>query len=169
MHFKTPWVAQQGKLILLHVWGFHESCTAWKIASLLRTAYFHYLDCKFEDQDKSRASDICCKPYYNGLTTWFKSKKAAFNFAIPMFWRRLQIADAWNFYLTNRFHASSRKIKKSRIPTISQLCDLFSTQIIPPPQEIRIFFLHHINKFLQGRFCQFDLSWRQCPCLFRSN
>ena len=38
------------------------------ITSLLRTAYFHYFDCKIGDQDKSWDSHICCKPCYNGLT-----------------------------------------------------------------------------------------------------
>ena len=37
------------------------------ITSLLRTAYFHYFDCKIGDQDKSWAPHICCKPCYNGL------------------------------------------------------------------------------------------------------
>ena len=54
------------------------------ITSLLRTAYFHYFDCKIGDQDKSWAPHICCKPCYNGLTAWFNGKKVAFNFAVPM-------------------------------------------------------------------------------------
>ena len=57
------------------------------ITSLLRTAYFHYFDCKISDQDKSWAPHFCCKPCYNGLTAWFNGKKAAFNFAVPMVWR----------------------------------------------------------------------------------
>ena len=32
------------------------------ITSLLRTAYFHYFDCKIGDQDKSGAPHICCNP-----------------------------------------------------------------------------------------------------------
>ena len=58
------------------------------ITSLLRTAYFHYFDCKIGDQDKSWAPYICCKPCYNGLTAWFNGKKTAFNFAVPMVWRK---------------------------------------------------------------------------------
>ena len=38
------------------------------ITPLLRTAYFHYFDCKIGDHDKSWAPHICCKPCYNGLT-----------------------------------------------------------------------------------------------------
>ena len=57
------------------------------ITSLLRTAYFHYFDCKIGNQDKSWAPHICCKPCYNGLTAWFNGKKAAFNFAVLMVWR----------------------------------------------------------------------------------
>ena len=82
------------------------------ITSLLRTAYFHYFDCKIGDQDKSWAPHICCKPCYNGLTAWFNGKKAAFNFAVPMVWREPRNhADDFYFCLTNitGFNASSRK------------------------------------------------------------
>ena len=48
------------------------------ITSLLRTAYFHYFDCKIGDQDKSWAPHICCKPCYNGLTALFNGKKSGF-------------------------------------------------------------------------------------------
>ena len=82
------------------------------ITSLLRTAYFHYFDCKIGDQDKSWAPHICCKPCYNGLTASFNGKKAAFNFAVPMVWRepRYHVDDCY-FCLTNitGFNASSRK------------------------------------------------------------
>ena len=82
------------------------------ITSLLRTAYFHYFDCKIGDEDKSWAPHICCKPCYNGLTAWFNGKKAAFNFAVPMVWRESRNpADDCYFCLTNitGFNASSRK------------------------------------------------------------
>ena len=82
------------------------------ITSLLRTTYFHYFDCNIGDQDKSLAPHICCKPSYNGLTAWFKGKKAAFNFAVPMVWREPRNhTDDCYFYLTNitGFNASSRK------------------------------------------------------------
>ena len=84
----------------------------WTITSLLRTAYFHYFDCKIGDQDKFWAPHICCKPCYNGLTAWFNGKKANFNFAVPMVWRELwNHADDCYFCLTNitGFNASSRK------------------------------------------------------------
>ena len=74
------------------------------ITSPLRTAYFHYFDCKIGDQDKSWALHICCKPCYNGLTAGFNSKKAAFNFAVPMVWREPQ-----NHADDCYFNASSRK------------------------------------------------------------
>ena len=79
---------------------------------LLRTAYFHYFDCKISDQDKSWAPHICCKPCYNGLTAWFNGKKAAFNFAVPMVLREPRNhADDCYFCLTNitGFNAYSRK------------------------------------------------------------
>ena len=82
------------------------------ITSLLRTAYFHYFDCKIGDQDKSWAPHICCKPCYNGLTAWFNGKKAAFNFAVPMVWREPRNhADDCYFCLSDitGFNASSRK------------------------------------------------------------
>ena len=75
-------------------------------------AYFHYFDCKVGDQDKSWAPHICCKPCYNGLTAWFKCKKAVFNFAVPMVWREPRnYADDCYLCLTNitGFNASSRK------------------------------------------------------------
>ena len=82
------------------------------ITSLLETANFHYFDYKIGDQDKSWAPYICCKPCYNRLTAWFNGKKAAFNFAVPMFWRepRNHVDDCY-FCLTNitAFNASSRK------------------------------------------------------------
>ena len=72
------------------------------VTSLIRTAYFHYFDCKISDQDKSWAPHICCKPCYNGLTAWFNRKKAAFNFAVPMVWREQRNhADDCYFCLTN--------------------------------------------------------------------
>ena len=82
------------------------------ITSLLRTAYFHYFDCKIGDQDKSSAPHICYKSCYNGLTAWFNGKKVAFNFAVPMVWREpWNHADDCYFCLTNitSFNASSRK------------------------------------------------------------
>ena len=82
------------------------------ITSLLRTAYFHYFDCKIGDQDKSGAPHICCKPCYNGLTAWFNGKKATFNFAVPIVWRETRNhADDCYFCFTNitGFNASSRK------------------------------------------------------------
>ena len=85
------------------------------ITSHLKTAYFHYFDCKIGDQDKSWAPHICCKPCYNGLIAWFNGKKAAFNFAVPMVWRELRNhADDCYFCLTNitGFNASSRKMIK---------------------------------------------------------
>ena len=94
------------------MWGLHSSCT---IASLLRTAYFHYFDCKIGDQDKSWAPLICCKPCFNGLTAWFNGKKVAFNFAVPMVSREPRNhADDCYFCLINitGFNASSwKKIK----------------------------------------------------------
>ena len=99
--------------------------------SLIRTAYFHYFDCKIGDQDKSWAPHICGKPCYNGLTAWFNGKKAAFNFAVPMVWREPRNhADDCYFCLTNitGFNASSRK-KKSNIPTFDLLWDPFPIQI----------------------------------------
>ena len=84
------------------------------ITSLLRTAYFHYFDCKIGDQDKFWAPHICCKPSYNGLTAWFNGKKAAFNFAVLMVWRepRNHVDDCY-FCLTNitGFNTSRKKIK----------------------------------------------------------
>ena len=82
------------------------------ITSLIRTAYFHDFDCKIGDQDKSWAPHICCKPCYNGLTTWFNDKIAAFNFAVAMVWRELQYhVDDCYFCLTNitGFNECSRK------------------------------------------------------------
>ena len=85
------------------------------ITSLLRTAYFHYFECKIGDQDKLWAPHICCKPCYNGLTAWFNGKKAAFNFAVPMVWREPRNhADDCYFCLSNitGFNASfEKKIK----------------------------------------------------------
>ena len=82
------------------------------ITSLLRTAYFHYFDCKIGDQDKFWAPHICCKPSYNGLTAWFNGKKAAFNFAVPTGWREPgNHADDCYIYLINitGFNVPSRK------------------------------------------------------------
>ena len=84
----------------------------WTITSLLKTAYFHYFDCKIGDQDTSWAPHICCKPCYNGLTAGSNGKKAAFNFAVLMVWREPRNhADDCYFCLTNitGFNASSRK------------------------------------------------------------
>ena len=100
------------------------------ITSLLRTAYFHYFDCKIGDQDKSWALHIGCKPCYNGLTAWFNGKKAAFNFAVPMIWREPRNhADDCYFCLTNitGLNASG---KRSNIPTFDLLWDPFPIQII---------------------------------------
>ena len=80
------------------------------ITSLLRTANFHYFDCKISDQDKS--PHICCIPCYNGLTAWFNGNKAAFNFAVPMVWSEPRNhEDDCYFCLINitGFNASSRK------------------------------------------------------------
>ena len=89
------------------------------ITSRLRTAYFHYFDCKIGDQDKSWALHICCKPWYNGLTAWFNGKKAAFNFAVPMVWRELRNhADDCYFCLTNITGFNTSSGKKIKYPNL---------------------------------------------------
>ena len=111
-HFKTTRMHQQGKFILLHVWRFHDSCTAPNNYFPLKIAYFHYFDCKIRGQDKFWVPHICCEPCYNGLTAWFNGKKAALNFAVPMVWRQpWNHADEGYIFLTNitGFYASSRK------------------------------------------------------------
>ena len=89
------------------------------ITSLLRTDNIHNFDNKIGDQDKSWAPHICCKPCYNGLTAWFNGKKAAFNFAVLMVWRKPRNhAEDCYLCLTNitGFNASSRKkIKYSNL------------------------------------------------------
>ena len=68
-HVKMSRTPQQGQFFLLHVWGTSQQLHSVEhITSLLRTAYFHYFDCKIGDQDESWAPHICCKPCYNGLT-----------------------------------------------------------------------------------------------------
>ena len=137
-HVKMSRMPQQGQFFLLRVWGLHNSCTASNHYFPLRTAYFHYSDCKIGDQDKSWAPHICCKPCYNGLTAWFNGKKAAFNFAAPMVWRepRNHAVDCY-FCLTNitGFNASSRK--RSNIPTFDLRWDPFPIQ--------RIFLYPHLQ------------------------
>ena len=55
---------------------------------------------------------MCCKLCYNGLTAWFNGKKAAFNFAVTMVWRKPRNrADDCYFCLTG-FNASSSKKTK---------------------------------------------------------
>ena len=86
---------------------FTTVAQCWTITSLLRTAYFHYFDCRIGDQDKSWAP-----PCYNGLTAWFNGKKVALNFAVLMVWREpWNHADDCYFCLTSvtGFNASSRK------------------------------------------------------------
>ena len=101
------------------------------ITSLLRTAYFHYFDCKIGDQDKSWAPHIRCKPCYNGPTAWFNGKTAAFNFAVLMVWREPRNhADDCYFCLTNitGFNASSRK--KIKYPNLLSAMRPFPIQMI---------------------------------------
>ena len=103
---------QQGQFFCYVCGDFTTVAQCRTITSLLRTAYFFYFDCKIGDQDNSWDPQICCKSYYNGLTAWFKGKKVAFNFAVPMVWRELRNhADDCYFCLTNitGFNASSRK------------------------------------------------------------
>ena len=100
----------------------------------IRTAYFHYFDCKIGDQDKSWAPHICCKPCYNGLTAWFNGKKAAFNFAVPMVWREPRNhADDCYFCLTNitGFNASSRK--KIKYPNLG-----FAMRPVPHSDDLPV-------------------------------
>ena len=116
------------------------------ITSLLRTAYFHYFDCKIGDQDKYWHPHICCKPCYNGLTVWFNVKKAAFNFAVPMVWREPRNhADDCYFCLTNitGFNASSRK--KIKYPNLrSAMRSVPHSGDLPVPTP-------PVNKDLHGR------------------
>ena len=132
-HVKMSRMPQQSQFFLLRVCGDFTTVAQHRtITSLLRTAYFHYFDCKIGDHDKSSAPHICCKPCYNavsryGLMAWFNSKKAAFNFAVPMVWRepRNHAGDCY-FYLTNMtgFNASSRKKDQISQPSICYSDDL---------------------------------------------
>ena len=92
--------------------GFTTVAQRRTIISRLRTANFHYFDCKIGDNDKSWSPHICCKTCYNWQNAWFNGKKAAFSFAVPMVWREpWNHADDCYFCLTNNtgFNASSRK------------------------------------------------------------
>ena len=139
----------------------------WTITSLLRTAYFHYFDCKIGDQDKSWAPHICCKPCYNGLTAWFNGKKAAFNFAVPMFWREPQNhADDCYFCLTNitGFNASSRK--KIKYPNLQ-------SAMRPVPHSDDLVSTPPVNKDLlsstdEGGFCRVNIFGRYWVYIFRN-
>ena len=143
------------------------------ITSLLRTAYFHYFDCKIGDQDKSWAPHICCKPYYNGLTAWFNGKKAAFNFALPMVWREPRNhADDCYFCLTNitGFNASSRKKIKylnlrsamTRSPFKWSSCTHISSK------QWSSFLIRWRNAF-KGGFCRVNIFGRYWVNIFRNN
>ena len=86
------------------------------ITSLLRITYFHYFYRKFDDQDKSWAPHICCKPCYNA---WFNGKKAALNFAVPMVCREPRNhADGCYFCLTNITICNTSSRKKIKYPNL---------------------------------------------------
>ena len=85
------------------------------ITSLLRSAYFHYFDCKIGDHNKSRAPHICCKPCYNGRTAWFNGKKAAFNFAVPMVWRETR-NNADNCKIPPRHYEDGEQLSRQTEP-----------------------------------------------------
>ena len=130
------------------------------ITSLFRTAYFHYFDSKIGDQDKSSAPHICCKPCYNGLTAWFNSKKAAFNFAVPMVCREPRNhADDRYFCLTNitGFNASSReKIKYPKLRSAMRPVPHSDDLPVPTPP---------VNK---GGFCRVNIFGRYWEYIFRN-
>ena len=144
-HVKMSWMPQQGQFFLLRR----------TITSLLRTAYFHYFDCKIGDQDKSWAPHICCKPCYNGLTAWFNGKKAAFNFAVPMVLREPRNhADDCYFCLTNitGFNASSRK--KIKYPNLrSAMRPVPHSDDLPVPTP-------PVNDAFKGGFCRGNIFGR---------
>ena len=134
------------------------------INSLLRTAYFHYFDCKIGDQDKSWAPHICCKPCYNGLTAWFNGKKAAFNFVVTMVWREpRKHPDDCYFCFTNitGFNASSKKkIKYPNLRSAMRLVPHSDDLLYPHLQYIRIFFPHRMKKCLQERILPNQYLWK---------
>ena len=105
--------------------------------SLLRTANFHYFDCKIGDRDKSWAPYICCKSCFNGLTAWFNGKKAAFNFAVSIVWGEPRNhADDCYLCLTNitGFNASSRKkIKYPNLRSAMRLVPHSDDLPVPTP------------------------------------
>ena len=134
------------------------------ISSLLRTAYFHYFDCKIGDQDNSWATQIYCKPCYNGLTLWFNGKKAAFNFAVPMVLREpWNYADDCYFCLTNitGFNASSRKkIKYPNLRSAMRPVPHSDDLPVPTPPVNKDLFPHQIKKCLQRRILPSQYLWK---------
>ena len=134
------------------------------ITSLLRTAYFHYFDCKIGDQDKSSAPHICCKPCYNRLTTWFNGKKAAFNFAVLMVWREPRNhADDCYFCLTNitRFNASSRKnIKYPNLRSAMRPVPHSYDLPVPTPPVNKDLLSSSDEECLQGRILPSQYLWK---------
>ena len=142
------------------------------ITSLLRTAYFHYFDCKIGDQDKSWAPYICCKPCCNGLTAWFNGKKAACNLAVPMVWREPRNhTDDCYFCLTNitGFNASSRK--KIKYPNLrSAMRPVPHSDDLPvPTPPVNKDLLSSSDEEMSSRgFCRVNIFGRYWVYIFRN-
>ena len=57
------------------------------ITDFVKKVYFAYFGLKLGDQDKVWAPHKVCKRCVEDLRNWFKGKKKAFRYAIPMIWR----------------------------------------------------------------------------------
>lgn len=57
------------------------------ITDFVKKVYFAYFGLKLGDQDKVWAPHKVCKRCVEDLRNWFKGKKKAFRFGIPMVWR----------------------------------------------------------------------------------
>lgn len=57
------------------------------ISDFVRKVYFAYFKLKLGDQDKPWAPHKVCRRCEEDLRLWFKGKKNAFRFGIPMIWR----------------------------------------------------------------------------------
>lgn len=87
-----------------------------ELTPLIKTAYYHYFDCKI-DEDKPWAPHICCNSCAVNLRGWLNKTVRSMPFAVPMTWREPSnhLSDCYFCMVSPLKHGMSRKKKQTII------------------------------------------------------
>lgn len=91
-------------------WAVKQTLTS--ITGYIKQLYLAYFGMKVRNQDKSWVPHKVCKPCFNYLSSWFKGKKAALPFGIPMIWSKPENHSDDCYFCCCHVYGYNRKTRK---------------------------------------------------------